>query len=436
MELPPETRTAFEYLTEEVPYFYPPLSCQRNDRVLDLVTRSPNVQTEYVSLPLEQVLDVGCGEGALLKLLGDYVGDTVLTTLYGLDIDESTLATARHWYLDRVRESGDLRPSPLCVALYHGSLATYNPKFYHLDCITCVEVVEHLPPDVLDQVLPLVLGRYQPRQFIVTTPNVEFNIHFPELQYGTPEAVFRNHDHKFEWARAEFRTWCEQGAADYGYTVTYDGVGEARGERFNPEVGDVGYCTQIAVFRRSDTHPCPPRPATSRVRVPSQSAVEGESHALVCQVDLPHFDQVLDQAEIRQLLTDIAIELVAIRRYSVSLTFPSEPAPEDDNVDIITFDFSHFWSRSYLQNVFKRPSTLREAFADHPDFHVEEVTCRDFNRTFSPAEPKYEVVWRRPTSALITNGTSDALSLCNGHSNGWAPSCWSSDLNGWETPDG
>ncbi|KAJ1660785.1 hypothetical protein IWQ61_000320 [Dispira simplex] len=428
MTLSPEARTAFQYLNEEVPYFYPPLSCQRNGHVLDLVTQSPNVQT---------VLDMGCGEGALLKLLGDYVGDNVLTTLYGLDVDDSALATARYWYLDHVLESGDLRPSPLGIALYRGSLATYNPEFYHLDCITCVEVVEHLPPGVLDQVLPMVLGKYQPRQFIVTTPNVEFNVHFPDLQYGTPAAVLRNDDHKFEWTRAEFRAWCEQGAADYGYSVTYDGVGEAQGERFNPQVGDVGYCTQIAIFQRSDAHQYKLRPAITEPRTSGLTEVDGESHALVCRVDLPYFDKVLDHTEIQCLLTNTALELVAKQDYSVPIKLSDNSIPEDGNTDLVTFDFLSFWSRPYFQKVFKRSSTLREAFDDHPDFHVGEITDSQTSPIFSPVESEYMVEWCRPTSTLATNGTPDALLSSNtSNNNGWADCRWSPDLNGWETPDG
>lgn len=52
-----------------------------------------------------------------------------------------------------------------------------------------------------------VLGAYSPRLVIVTTPNAEFNVNFPQLMYGTPDSKFRHWDHKFEWTRKEFEEW-------------------------------------------------------------------------------------------------------------------------------------------------------------------------------------------------------------------------------------
>ncbi|RKP34299.1 hypothetical protein BJ085DRAFT_11524, partial [Dimargaris cristalligena] len=117
------------------------------------------------------------------------------------------------------------RPHPLNIQLFQGSLADYNRRFQNLDCIVSAEVIEHLLPDILAQVCPMVLGRYRPRRFIVTTPNAEYNVYYPDLQYGTPGARFRHWDHKFEWTRAEFQDWCADAAKQYRYTVEYYGVG-------------------------------------------------------------------------------------------------------------------------------------------------------------------------------------------------------------------
>lgn len=48
-----------------------------------------------------------------------------------------------------------------------------------------------------------IFGVYKPQLLIITTPNAEFNVHFPNLNYLTPESTFRHDDHKFEWTRAE-----------------------------------------------------------------------------------------------------------------------------------------------------------------------------------------------------------------------------------------
>ncbi|CAG8794305.1 11177_t:CDS:2, partial [Racocetra fulgida] len=65
--------------------------------------------------------------------------------------------------------------------------------------------IKHVYPPVLNKFFKVVLGTYKPKVVIVTTPNAEFNVYFPQLKYGTPEATFRIDDHKFEWTRSEFQ---------------------------------------------------------------------------------------------------------------------------------------------------------------------------------------------------------------------------------------
>ena len=61
--------------------------------------------------------------------------------------------------------------------------------------------IEHLEPAVLEAMPAAVFGCLSPKVAIVTTPNVEFNVMFPDLQ------GFRHWDHKFEWTRSEFEEW-------------------------------------------------------------------------------------------------------------------------------------------------------------------------------------------------------------------------------------
>ena len=61
----------------------------------------------------------------------------------------------------------------------------------------------------------------------------------------------RHRDHRFEWARGEFRAWADRVAAAHGYTVRYLPVGAD-----DPEVGPP---TQMAVF--SKKHPAAGAPA-------------------------------------------------------------------------------------------------------------------------------------------------------------------------------
>ena len=61
--------------------------------------------------------------------------------------------------------------------------------------------IEHLDPPVLERVPAAVFGEMQPKVVIVSTPNSEFNVLFPDLR------GFRHPDHRFEWTRSQFRDW-------------------------------------------------------------------------------------------------------------------------------------------------------------------------------------------------------------------------------------
>jgi hypothetical protein len=98
-----------------------------------------------------------------------------------------------------------------------------------------------LDPTVLYKCPSVVLGALRPKLVIISTPNSEFNVHFGPREEG----ILRHDDHRFEWTRKEFQTWCERIAKRYGYSVNYDGVGDPK-----PEFPNVGFCTQIAIFQR------------------------------------------------------------------------------------------------------------------------------------------------------------------------------------------
>ena len=78
----------------------------------------------------------------------------------------------------------------LCACSKRGS---YSMWFYFR--------VEHLEQDVLESFPAVVFGMINPKVVIVTTPNCEFNVLFPNF------TGFRHPDHKFEWTRAQFQEW-------------------------------------------------------------------------------------------------------------------------------------------------------------------------------------------------------------------------------------
>ena len=63
--------------------------------------------------------------------------------------------------------------------------------------------IEHLEAPVLSQLPYSLFGVLNPKVIILTTPNADFNVLFPDL------TGFRHWDHKFEWTRMEFNSWYE-----------------------------------------------------------------------------------------------------------------------------------------------------------------------------------------------------------------------------------
>ncbi|CAJ0883726.1 12229_t:CDS:2 [Entrophospora sp. SA101] len=190
------------------------------------------------------VFDFGCGEGSLLSFLVQPDDETPITRLAGLDIDENILDAAIENCLPWEQDIEFLRITPLTIDLYRGSIDVADERLIGFEALVCMEVIEHVDPPVLDKFFDVVFGTYKPKLVIVTTPNVEFNIYFPQLKYGTSEATLRIEDHRFEWTRQEFQDWCNSGASKYNYSVEFTGVG-----RLKTSDPAVGFATQIAIFK-------------------------------------------------------------------------------------------------------------------------------------------------------------------------------------------
>ena len=114
-----------------------------------------------------------------------------------------------------------------------------------------MQVIEHMEEDQASLCGNVILSSFCPKVLIVSTPNYEYN---PILQRtampnkedepdeNTGPCKFRNHDHKFEWTRAQFQSWATDLAVKHNYSVEFNGVGGS-GE-------EPGYASQIAVFRK------------------------------------------------------------------------------------------------------------------------------------------------------------------------------------------
>jgi 3' terminal RNA ribose 2'-O-methyltransferase Hen1 len=178
-----------------------------------------------------RVLDLGCGEGKLLKAL---LKQRQFAEIAGLDVSHRVLGIAEdRLQLDRMPETQRAR-----LKLLHGSLMYRDARLDGYDAAAVVEVVEHLDPPRLQAFERVLFEFARPGAVVVTTPNVEYNVRFETL----PAGKLRHRDHRFEWTRAEFAAWANGIAGRFGYTVRHAPIG--------PIDERLGSPTQMAVFSR------------------------------------------------------------------------------------------------------------------------------------------------------------------------------------------
>ncbi len=188
-----------------------------------------------------RVLDLGCGEG---KLIRELLKDKQFAEIVGLDVSIRTLEMAqKRLKLDRL-------PTQIAerVRLLHGSLMYRDKRLDGFDAASVIEVIEHLDPPRLSAFERVLFEFAKPRTVVLTTPNREYNVMWETLAAGS----FRHPDHRFEWTRPEFQGWAQGIAERFGYTVRFVAVG--------PVDEKVGAPTQMAIFEllEEKIHRSPP----------------------------------------------------------------------------------------------------------------------------------------------------------------------------------
>lgn len=174
------------------------------------------------------VLDLGCGEG---KLLRDLLDVKQFERVVGLDVSMRSLELAqKRMKPDRY---GDR------LTLLHGSLMYRDRRLAGFDAAAVVEVIEHLDPPRLSAFERVLFEFARPQTVVLTTPNREYNVMWETL----PAGQFRHSDHRFEWTRPEFEDWASRVAEQHGYSVRFLPIG--------PVDESVGPPTQMGVFERN-----------------------------------------------------------------------------------------------------------------------------------------------------------------------------------------
>jgi SAM-dependent methyltransferase len=101
-----------------------------------------------------RVLDVGCGPGTLLGMLGPERESV------GVDITEPQIDYANEVYAGRNR------------SFYACALEDLPEGLRSFDAITAIELIEHLPPDLAEETLRDAVGRLRPGgKLVLTTPD-------------------------------------------------------------------------------------------------------------------------------------------------------------------------------------------------------------------------------------------------------------------------
>lgn len=178
-----------------------------------------------------RVLDLGCGEGRLLRAL---LTDESFEEIVGVDVSARMLEIA----------NARLRPERMPpgeenrLKLIQSSLTYRDRRLHGYDAAAVIEVIEHLDPPRLDVFEKVLFGSARPTTVVLTTPNAEYNPNFETL----PAGEFRHLDHRFEWSRDEFSSWATGVAGRSGYEVRFLPVGL--------EDSTAGPPTQMAVFTR------------------------------------------------------------------------------------------------------------------------------------------------------------------------------------------
>ena len=208
-----------------------PLQKEKKERLHD---QRLNAVTEKLKMSgAKSVIDLGCGDGKLIRLL---LKEKQFEKIAGMDVSYSELTKCKerlHWE--------DMPPKQKeKLSLFQSSLMYRDKRFSGFEAAAVVEVIEHMEENRLPAFEKAVFKFARPSTVVLTTPNSEYNVQYENLASGK----MRHTDHRFEWTRKEFETWAKRVADENNYSVEFFPVGE--------EEKNIGAPSQMAVFKYAD----------------------------------------------------------------------------------------------------------------------------------------------------------------------------------------
>ena len=187
------------------------------------------VMEQLIQSGAEKVIDLGCGEGKLLRML---LKERQFTQIAGTDISYTELTRAKdsmHWDEMAPRQKDRIK-------LFQGALTYQDKRLEGYDAAAIVEVIEHLDESRLHSFERVIFEFAKPKTIVLTTPNSEYNVVFEDIEAGS----MRHTDHRFEWTRKQFEHWATAVADRNDYKVEFLPVGE--------EIEKVGAPSQMGIF--------------------------------------------------------------------------------------------------------------------------------------------------------------------------------------------
>jgi len=176
-----------------------------------------------------KVIDLGCGEGKLIRMM---LKEKQFQNITGMDISYNELTKCKerlHW--------NEMAPKQKeRIELFQGALTYKDKRLEGFDAAAIVEVIEHLDENRLKSFERVVFECAKPKTVILTTPNGEYNVLYETLESGN----MRHDDHRFEWSRKEFEDWANSVAKTNNYKVNFHPIGEVDEK--------VGSPSQMAIF--------------------------------------------------------------------------------------------------------------------------------------------------------------------------------------------